>query len=160
MRKDWPFLIILFSLIIGFSWCLIELFLHRELFIWNIWRIIGAVLLVLGGIIEFWVRKLLVKEASFLNQFSTMFLKINEHHQLLKEGPFKFVRHPLYTGIFLQVIGIGLLSLSIYGSIFLAIGLAFFIPRIQIEEKMLLEKFGDEYIEYQIATKKIIPFIY
>ncbi len=158
--KDWPFFPILFFLIIGFAWCVIDLFSSEEAFVWNIWRILGTMLLIVGGSIEFWVRMILVNKAKFSSQFSTMLLKINNHHQLVIKGPFKHVRHPLYTGLILQGIGIGLLSLSIYGSIFIIIGLAFLIPRIQIEENMLIKKFGNKYREYQKTTKKFIPFIY
>jgi protein-S-isoprenylcysteine O-methyltransferase Ste14 len=35
-----------------------------------------------------------------------------------------------------------------------------FIYRIRIEEKMLIEKFGDEYLQYMKRTKKLIPFFY
>lgn len=159
-KKDWPFFPILFSLIIGFGWCVIDLISNLETFDWNIWRILGAILLSVGGVIEFWVRMILVNKAKFSNQFSTMLLKINNDHQLVTKGPFKHIRHPMYTGFVLQGIGIGLLSFSIYGSIFLIIGLAFYIPRIQIEENMLIKKFGNKYREYQKKTKKFIPFIY
>lgn len=139
---------------------MIELFNGKTTFVWNIWNIIGLFFLIAGGIIEFWVRKLLVKKADFSDQLFTMLLKINFKHQLLKIGPFKYVRHPLYTGMLIQGTGMGLLSQSIYGSLFILIGLAFLIPRIQIEEIMLIEEFGNEYREYQKSTKKIIPFVY
>jgi protein-S-isoprenylcysteine O-methyltransferase Ste14 len=42
----------------------------------------------------------------------------------------------------------------------MTIGLVFLLIRIEIEEKMLIETFGEEYIEYQRNTKKIIPYIY
>ena len=159
-KKDLTFFPIFFSLIIGFGCCVIDLILNKEAFDFNIWRILGIILLSIGGIIEFWIRMILVNKAKFSNQFSTMFLKINNNHQLVTRGPFKHIRHPMYTGFILQGIGIGLLSFSIYGSIFLMIGLAFYFPRIQIEENMLIKKFGNEYIEYQKKTKKFIPFIY
>jgi len=80
--------------------------------------------------------------------------------RLIKHGVYRFVRHPIYLALFLYSLGIPLIFVSLYGFI-LSLG---FIPlvsyRIRIEEKMLTEKFGDEYKEYVGKTKKIIPFIY
>lgn len=86
---------------------MIELFNGKTTFVWNIWNIIGLFFLIAGGIIEFWVRKLLVKKADFSDQLFTMLLKINFKHQLLKIGPFKYVRHPLYKGMLIQETGMG-----------------------------------------------------
>lgn len=160
LRKDWPLIPIFFFLIIGYSWCVIDLFSNQEPFVWNIWRMLGTILLIAGGGVEIWVRMILINKAKFSNQFSTMLLKINNDHQLVTKGPFKHVRHPLYSSMILHGIGIGLLSLSIYGSIFIIIGLVFLIPRSQIEENMLTKEFGNKYREYQKTTMKFIPFIY
>ena len=116
--------------------------------------------MIVGRSIEFFVRKKLIQKARFSDQFSTIFLNINNDHQLITNGLFQYVRHPLYSGVIIKFLGFGLFSSSIYGSFFITIGLIFLIPRIRIEEGMLIKEFKDEYKAYQKTTKKLIPFIY
>jgi protein-S-isoprenylcysteine O-methyltransferase Ste14 len=49
---------------------------------------------------------------------------------------------------------------SLYGVLLVGVATIFFLFRIEIEEKMLIEAFGEEYKEYQRNTKKMIPYIY
>jgi protein-S-isoprenylcysteine O-methyltransferase Ste14 len=49
---------------------------------------------------------------------------------------------------------------SLYGIVVMGIGLIFLLIRIEMEERMLTEAFGNEYEEYKRTTKKLIPFLY
>ena len=120
----------------------------------------GIVLMIIGKVIEIWVREELKKKAKFSNWISTIELKINQDHNLITSGLFKHVRHPLYSGYMLRGLGLGLLSSSIYGSILIFVALSFLIPRIQIEEDLLISEFDEDYREYQKTTKKLVPFIF
>jgi protein-S-isoprenylcysteine O-methyltransferase Ste14 len=85
---------------------------------------------------------------------------IKKGQTLSKTGPYSIVRHPIYTGLFFGVIGTFLAFGSVITLIF-AIGIIVFVlNRVRVEEKLMVEKFGKQYIEYQKETKKIIPFIY
>ena len=123
-------------ILFGFGLCCYDLFASERQFVWNIWRILGVVSLIVGRIIVYMVRRTLIKKAKFSDQFSTMVLKINNNHQLITNGLFKYVRHPLYSGVILMGFGLGLISFSKYGSLCIIIGLIFLIARIQIEENM------------------------
>jgi len=96
-----------------------------------------------------------------LGKFFTVDVSIKEDHQIKKEGFYKYLRHPSYAFSLLSFFGLGLflnnwISLALaFIPVFLA-----FRYRIKIEEKALIERFGDEYREYIRATKKLIPFIY
>lgn len=77
----------------------------------------------------------------------------------VNKGPYKFIRHPIYTTVLLSILCLvinyfSVLRLSIF--IFLSITL---IMKITFEEKILSDKF-DSYREYKIKTKKLIPYIY
>jgi len=144
----------------GVIWCILDLFSNREQFTWSLWRVLGIVLIVTGKVIEVWVREELRRKAKFSDWISTIELQINQNHRLITTGLFKYIRHPLYSGVILQGVGWGVLSSSIYGSIFILIGLLFLIPRITIEENMLVDQFGEKYIGYQKNAKKLLPFIY
>jgi len=96
-----------------------------------------------------------------LGQFFTVDVTIRENHKLKKDGIYKYIRHPSYSGSLMSFIGLGL-TINNWISLFL-ISLSIiisFIYRINVEEKVLTEQFGSEYTDYQTITRKIIPFIY
>ncbi|NML68907.1 isoprenylcysteine carboxylmethyltransferase family protein [Chryseobacterium sp. RP-3-3] len=96
-----------------------------------------------------------------LGKYFTVDVTIKEDHQIKKEGFYKYLRHPSYAFSLLTSLGLGL-YLNNWVSLILAFLPPFFafIYRIKIEEEALVEKFGEEYLEYRKKTKKLIPFIY
>ncbi|MDX1830156.1 MAG: isoprenylcysteine carboxylmethyltransferase family protein [Lutibacter sp.] len=96
-----------------------------------------------------------------LGKFFTVNVTIKEDHRLKTNGFYKYLRHPSYTASLLSFIGFGI-SLNNWFSlliIFIIILTAFLI-RIKTEEKVLVNYFGVDYLNYRKSTKKIIPFIY
>jgi protein-S-isoprenylcysteine O-methyltransferase Ste14 len=96
-----------------------------------------------------------------LGRFFTVNVTIRDDHKLIQSGFYKYLRHPSYTGSLLSFLGFGLsldnwLSLAI---IFLPTLFAF-IYRMKVEENVLSEQFGEQYQDYILKTKRIIPFIY
>jgi len=86
---------------------------------------------------------------------------IYKGHQLMEKGPYRFMRHPIYSGLFLWLIGIGLAAQSWVGAVIIFIVLAMVTPsRIAFEEKGLISEFGERYISYSRRVKRLIPFIY
>jgi len=78
-------------------------------------------------------------------------------HRLIKKGPFALVRHPLYVSYLLILIGLGLTFLVYWLLIpvlFIAIGIY---PVASAEEKVLIEQFGDEYLEYKEEVGMFFP---
>ena len=87
-------------------------------------------------------------------------LEIKDGHQIVETGVYKYVRHPMYTAIwlwcFVQVL---LLNNYIAGlSGLLCFGLLYLL-RVKKEENMMLQEFGQEYEDYMKRTKRIIPFV-
>jgi len=87
-------------------------------------------------------------------------LQIVEGHQLLTDGVYSRIRHPLYLGEIMRNLGFTLILSSLYGFVIVLVGSLFLPFRIEIEERMLLAEFGQEYEEYKKRTKKLIPYIY
>jgi protein-S-isoprenylcysteine O-methyltransferase Ste14 len=88
-------------------------------------------------------------------------LTIKKDHQLVKDGIYSVVRHPIYSSYLLLFIGFCTMLQSLSGLGLLAvISIIWFGSRIQIEEQMLIDQFGDEYRNYQQQTKRLIPFVY
>ena len=87
--------------------------------------------------------------------------RIIEGHQLIVFGPYKIVRHPIYSGMLGLLIITGY-SLSQWWALLVAIIFYFFgtVFRTKVEEGLLIEHFGEKYLEYKKAVPAIIPFIY
>ena len=82
-------------------------------------------------------------------------------HKLVTDRLYEYIRHPAYSGGIITFIGCAIC----YGNpvSFVVIALPYILlilNRIKIEEAVLTEKFGKDYIEMQRKTKKLIPFIY
>lgn len=114
----------------------------------------GLILMVAGLIIQ-WTAILTLKQQFTVN------VTIVENHKLIDKGIYHFIRHPRYAGSLLSFLGLGL-TLENWISVVVA-----FIPmlmvrlyRITIEEKVLIDHFGSEYIDYMKKTKRLIPKIY
>ena len=113
-------------------------------------RWIGGGIVVAGLVLLVWTHQTL--GTSFSGN-----LEIREQHQLVKTGPYRWVRHPMYSAILLWAIGLSLIAANWFvGLIPLAFAL-FFIVRVPNEEKMMLEGFGDEYQAYIKRTGRFLP---
>src|SRR5262249_32890318 len=86
-------------------------------------------------------------------------VQVKESHTLVISGPYRIVRHPIYTGILVAMLGTALGTGRLRS--FLAVPLAFSAWRIKSlhEEGFMLEQFGNEYREYKSKVKALIPGI-
>ena len=119
------------------------------------WITATGVVMIATGI---WFRAWAVKT---LGQFFTPTVQIKKEHQLINSGPYKIIRHPSYFAAFLSIVGGAVLLESVTGIVvsIIAMSIAYYV-RIGIEERKLIEYFGNSYKEYMIQTKKIIPFVF
>jgi protein-S-isoprenylcysteine O-methyltransferase Ste14 len=115
---------------------------------------VGTLLLVLGIAVRVWAIRTLGKHF-------TATVTLTDDHQLVRTGPYRFVRHPSYLGAFMAIMGcpIFLNAWWATGIAIAAMTIAYYL-RIGVEEKMLSSYFGDKYLEYSKQTKRIIPFIW
>ena len=86
---------------------------------------------------------------------------IKQNHELIQAGPYRFVRHPIYTGLILALTGT-VLALNPTGRGFLlnlSWILAFYVKSRQ-EEHFLTREFGEQYVEYKHrVSAALIPFL-
>ena len=116
--------------------------------------LIGLILFLLGLVIR-WISII------HLGRFFTVNVAIAEDHQLIITGPYRFVRHPSYTGSLLIFLGYGLCMLNIFSlaAVFLPVAAAF-LWRMHVEETALREAFGERYRDYATRTRRLIPLVY
>lgn len=117
-------------------------------------QVIGLALIGAAVLLRIWVRIV-------LREMYTGHVQVQEGHRLVREGPYRFVRHPGYTGFILMAMGLAIGYSSLVG---LAAVPALMLPglayRMTMEEKLLAEQFGDEYRLYARMVKRLIPGIW
>ncbi|MHC4620369.1 MAG: methyltransferase [Planctomycetota bacterium] len=113
-------------------------------------RWFGVIVTVSGMALEF-------STQVFLGRNYSTTLHVGEKQSLVTTGPYRYIRHPMYTALFSVGIGMGLTSASWYFVIpFVATGVVVMF-RTRREEEAMIERFGDEYIEYAQTTGRFIP---
>lgn len=79
-------------------------------------------------------------------------------HKLVTTGPFRWIRHPLYTASMSLFVAYGLMASNWWMLMFTAIGLVMIVVLVIPEEEAeLLARFGDEYTDYQERVGKLVP---
>jgi protein-S-isoprenylcysteine O-methyltransferase Ste14 len=117
-------------------------------------QIFGLILIALGLLIR-WNAILKLKE-NF-----TVDVSVRRDQSIVKDGIYKFIRHPAYLGSLISFLGLSLMFMNAFTFLIIIIPITIsFLHRINIEEKVLTQEIGKEYMEYSTQTKKLIPFIY
>ncbi|MBF0103842.1 MAG: isoprenylcysteine carboxylmethyltransferase family protein [Deltaproteobacteria bacterium] len=112
----------------------------------------GVLMTVVGLLLSVWARHCLAGNWS-------AFVSIKEAHVLVRTGPYALVRHPIYSGIFLALVGGVITSGEIKGVVALVLIFFSFVYKINREEEFMRSRFADQYAAYQQTTKKLIPFM-
>ncbi len=116
-------------------------------------EIIGLLITFAGLVFAVWAR-------IHLGRYWSARITLSADHQLIQTGPYRMVRNPIYSGGLLAVIGTAIVVGQVRALIALLLILIAFLRKIWLEEKWLLERFGQQYVEYQKRVKALIPFIY
>jgi protein-S-isoprenylcysteine O-methyltransferase Ste14 len=94
-----------------------------------------------------------------LGRFWSSYLQLRPNHRLMTDGPYSRIRHPMYSAIVGWLMSLGLVAPNWIAFVFAALAALHFMLRIQGEEKMMLQQFGDEYREYIKGTGRLLPGI-
>jgi protein-S-isoprenylcysteine O-methyltransferase Ste14 len=113
---------------------------------------------IIASFLGIWIRYSAMKT---LGRFYSRNVSIQGEHQLIREGWYRLIRHPGYLGTFITFLGYGCATKS-WLSIPVIVILFFmaYAYRIHIEEKVLVSRFGQDYIDYQKRTWRLIPYVY
>ena len=86
-------------------------------------------------------------------------MSLREGHELVTSGPYAYVRHPIYSGLTLAMIG-SALALNLLWLLVFALYFAYFLLSARSEEATMLAQFPDAYPAYRRRTKMLIPFVF
>jgi protein-S-isoprenylcysteine O-methyltransferase Ste14 len=85
---------------------------------------------------------------------------LKEQHDLIERGPYAFVRHPIYTGVLLMVLGTVTIAGTGAGAILFATMVPGLIVKAQREERLLTKHFPEAYPRYRARVRaRLIPFL-
>jgi protein-S-isoprenylcysteine O-methyltransferase Ste14 len=93
------------------------------------------------------------------DQFS-MDVTIQENHQLITNGPYRYLRHPRYMGIILFLSGVSMVFHSWIAFVLALASVPVLIWRIQDEEELMHQEFADEWQTYTKRSWRLIPYVY
>jgi protein-S-isoprenylcysteine O-methyltransferase Ste14 len=85
---------------------------------------------------------------------------LKKDHELIRSGPYRWVRHPIYTGLLIALLG----TVMAIGNARAFVGLAFIVAailrKIAIEERFLSDAFGQDYVRYRAEVPALIPLVW
>ncbi len=87
-------------------------------------------------------------------------ITIREGHTLVRRGPYRIVRHPIYTGILAALAGTALTVGSVRGILALPVVAFGFWLKISTEERFMAAEFGEEYLRYRQDVRALVPFLF
>jgi protein-S-isoprenylcysteine O-methyltransferase len=114
----------------------------------------GLIVMVAGQLLRWW-------SIATLGRLFTVNVAIREGHQLVENGPYRYVRHPSYTAILLVHLGAALCFGNVLTLVMLTVPTTWaLLNRVRVEEVVLQSGLGDRYREYMARTKRLIPGLY
>jgi protein-S-isoprenylcysteine O-methyltransferase Ste14 len=118
--------------------------------LWPAW--LGVALMFAGLLFCVWARLLLAGNWSG-------FVEVKQDHELVVDGPYRLVRHPIYTGLLLMFAGTAIAVGEWRGVLAVAIAAAAFWRKLGLEEAVMRRQFGAAYDGYAERTRALIPFV-
>ncbi len=113
----------------------------------------GMSLTLAGLLLTLWARLLLGR-----NWSATVTVK--QDHQLIRTGPYAVVRHPIYTGLLLALLGTAIAIGEIRGLVAWVLALIGWKLKSLVEEQFMMEQFGAKYVDYKRHVKALVPFVW
>jgi len=115
---------------------------------------VGAALVVAGTLFRNWAVRT-------LGRYFTRTVQVSDDQPVVERGPYRWLRHPSYTGGALAAGGVGVALGSVVTVVAILVPVAIaYAVRIPIEEQALVETLGDRYRDYMKRTWRLIPFLY
>jgi protein-S-isoprenylcysteine O-methyltransferase Ste14 len=115
------------------------------------WIAMSGCLLALAGAV------LACSARAMLGDNWSVAVQLKQAHELVERGPYRWVRHPIYSGLLLAFLGTAVLIGEVRGLLALVIIAASFWYKLRIEERWLGEQFGAAYSDYKSRVKALVP---
>ena len=143
---------------------------------------LGFILVLLGRSVPGWLGQPVVQQAVLIDTMGTVFtiagvgfaiwsrhslrnnwsgvVAIKEGQEFIRRGPYAIVRHPIYAGMLLALLGTTLVASTVGSLLGFVLAIISLWEKACREERFLIDEFGTQYAQYQQEVKFLIPFIY
>jgi protein-S-isoprenylcysteine O-methyltransferase Ste14 len=113
----------------------------------------GLLVALIGVAFSIWAR--LILGSNWSNRVT-----VKENHTLVRTGPYRIVRHPIYSGILVGMLGSAVQrgGIRCFAGVLIC-GLSFWL-KTRAEERFMVQSFGKEYLQYCHTVKALVPFIF
>lgn len=96
-----------------------------------------------------------------LGRYFSVHVTIRDDHRIVDRGPYRWVRHPSYSGILISFVGLGIASGNWLGLVLATVPPAIVVlERIRVEEAALTAALGERYRGYCARTRRLVPGVY
>ena len=112
----------------------------------------GLALTLAGAGFAIWAR-------AYLGRNWSAIVTIKEDHRMVYSGPYALVRHPIYSGLLLALLGSALALGEVRGLAAVGLALLAWWLKSRLEEQFMEQRFGAEYAVYKRRVKALIPFV-
>jgi len=82
---------------------------------------------------------------------------VKQDHELIRSGPYVIVRHPIYTGLLLAIVGVAVGQGTWAGVLAVGIVVVALVRKLRIEERFMADRFGDQYAQYRREVPALVP---
>ena len=113
-------------------------------------RVVGLALGLAGAVLLSW-------SAVLLGRFMMHEAAVREDHALIRNGPYRFIRHPVYAGYLALLLGSGAASLNLCLWLLWPVSLMGILIQAASEEQLLGERFGQDYECHVRRTGRLVP---
>ncbi len=121
---------------------------------WEAWRWIGLAVFGFGAALRWW-------SIRHLGRFFTVDVAVATDHHVVDDGPYRFVRHPSYSGLLLQFLGFSLIPGMLLPVLIIMLPtFAALWYRIRVEEEALRGALGEAYAAYARRTTRLVPGLF
>jgi protein-S-isoprenylcysteine O-methyltransferase Ste14 len=123
--------------------------------------------LIPGGWVRYWIGVVLLTSALGFTVWARRELggnwsgriAIKDGQRLVRTGPYRWIRHPIYTGGLIAILASAVASGTVSGFLALALACAALGHKIRIEERWLMRTFGESYAEYRRSSWLLVPYV-
>ena len=152
-QRSWILFVLLFGFLVLYSSASSPGFLIQRVIPDSlVFGLSGMIITLLGLGFAVWARV-------HLGKYWSSMPAIREDHKLIRTGPYRFVRHPIYTGVQVGIAGTAIIIGMSLGLIVFFLIMVVYLWKIRMEENYLSEEFGEEYARYKKEVPALIPFL-
>jgi len=145
-----------FAMIVVGLWMMYGLFPKVQPVLWTVTPALGwsMVTLTAAGIAFAWWARI------HLGKLWSGGVERMADHRVVDTGPYRLVRHPIYTGLLLALVGTALAIAEWRAILAVAFALVSFVRKLRVEERWMREQFGESYRAYCQRTDALVPFVW